>query len=67
MMKDQVWTIAQSTVLAENVDIMLQFSLAQSLSHVQLFATPGTTACQASLSINNSWSPPKLMSIELVM
>ena len=50
MMKDQVWTIAQSTVLAENVDIMLQFSLAQSLSHVQLFVTPWTAACQASLS-----------------
>ena len=39
----------------------------QSLSHVQLFATPWTTAHQASLSITNSWSPPKLMSIESVM
>ena len=29
--------------------------------------TPWTTACQASLSITNSWSPPKPMSIELVM
>ena len=36
-------------------------------SHVQLFATPWTAAYQASLSITNSWSPPKLMSIELVM
>ena len=43
------------------------FSLVQSLSHVQLFATPWTAACQASLSITNSWSLPKLMSIELVM
>ena len=34
---------------------------------VWLFATPWTTACQASLSITNSWSSPKLMSIELVM
>ena len=67
MMKDQVWTIAQSTVLAENVDIMLQFSLAQSLSHVQLFVTPWTAACQASLSITNSWSLPKLISIDSVM
>ena len=67
MMKDQVWTIAQSTVLAENVDIMLQFSLAQSLSHVQLFVTPWTAACQASLSITNSWSLHKPMSIESVM
>ena len=31
------------------------------------FATPWTAACQASLSITNSWSLPKLMSIELVM
>ena len=39
----------------------------QSLSRVQLFATPWTTACQASLSITNSWSLLTLMSIELVM
>ena len=39
----------------------------RSLSHVQLFATPWTTACQASLSITNSQSLPKLTSIELVM
>ena len=45
----------------------IQFSSIQSLSHVQLFATPWTAACQASLSITNSWSLPKLMSIELVM
>ena len=38
-----------------------------SLSCVQLFATPWTAACQASLSITNSWSLLKLMSIELVM
>ena len=43
------------------------FSAVQSLSHVSLFATPWTTARQASLSITNSWSPPKPMSIELVM
>ena len=34
---------------------------------VQLFATPGTAACQASLSFTISWSWLKLMSIELVM
>ena len=39
----------------------------QSLSHVRLFATPWTAACQASLSISNSGSLLKLMSIELVM
>ena len=36
-------------------------------SHVQLFATPWTTAHQAFLSITNSWSLLKLMSIESVM
>ena len=41
----------------------VQFS---SLSHVQLFATPWTEACQASLSITNSQSLLKFMSIELV-
>ena len=46
--------------------LLLNFSSVQSLSHVRLFATPWTAACQASLSINN-WSPPKPMSIELVM
>ena len=39
----------------------------QSLSHVRLFATPGTATHQASLSITNSWSLLKLMSIESVM
>ena len=39
----------------------------QSLSCVRLFATPRTAARQASLSITNSQSSPKLMSIELVM
>ena len=41
--------------------------LLQLLSHVQLFETPWTAACQASQSITNSWSFLKLMSIELVM
>ena len=47
--------------------ICIQFSSVQSLSSVWLFATPWATACQASLSITNSRSLPKLMSIELVM
>ena len=42
-------------------------SSVQSLSHVRLFATPLTTAHQASLSITNSQSLPKPMSIESVM
>ena len=44
-----------------------QFSSVQSLSHVRLYATPWTTACQASLSIAKSQSLLKLMSIESVM
>ena len=39
----------------------------QSLSCVQLFVTPWTATCQASLSFTISWSLPKLMFIELVM
>ena len=46
---------------------MIMISPVQSLSHVRLFATPWTTARQASLSITNSWSLLKLMSIESVM
>ena len=47
--------------------IILQFSSVQSLSRVQLFATPWTAACQASLSITNSQNLLKLMSTESVM
>ena len=43
------------------------FSSVQSLSCVRLFATPRVAALQASLSITNSWSLPKLMSIESVI
>ena len=43
------------------------FSSVQSLSRVQLFATPWITACQASLSITNSRSSLRLMSIKSVM
>ena len=46
---------------------MVQFSSVQSLSRVRLFVTPWTTVRQASLSITNSQSPPKPMSIESVM
>ena len=45
----------------------VQFSSFQLLSCVWLFANPWTAACQASLSITNSWSLLKLMSIESVM
>ena len=43
------------------------FSSAQSLSCVRLFVTPWTAASQASLSITNTWSLLKLMSIKSVM
>ena len=43
------------------------FSSVQSLSRAQLFVTPRTAARQASLSITNSWSLLKLMSIESMM
>ena len=43
------------------------FSSVQLLSHVRLFVTPWTATCQASLSITNSRSPPKHMSIVSVM
>ena len=46
---------------------LLQFSSVQLLSHIWLFATSWTTARQAFLSITDSWSPPKPMSIESVM
>ena len=45
----------------------LDLQSVQSLRHVRLFATSWTAACQASLSITNSWSLLKLMSIESVM
>ena len=57
------WQIDEETV----ADFIFQFSSVQPLRHVQLFATPWTAVCQASLSITNSQSPPKPMSIELVM
>ena len=49
------------------VSQVAQFSSVQLLSRVWLFATPGTTACQASLSITNSWNLLKLVSIESVI
>ena len=45
----------------------VSFSSVQSLSHVRLLVTPWTAAHQASLSITNSWSLLKLMSVESVI
>ena len=46
--------------------VHIEFSSVQLLSHIRLFATPWTTARQATLSITNCQSLPKPMSIELV-
>ena len=51
----------------EIVSLLLVSTSVQSLSCVRLFATPWTAACQASLSITNSWSLLKLISIDWVM
>ena len=50
-----------------NSQVEKQFSSVQSLSCIQLFAAMWTAAHQASLSITNSQSLPKLLSIESVM
>ena len=47
--------------------LAVQFSSVQLLSHVQFFVTPWTAARQASLSVTNSWSLPRFMSIDSVM
>ena len=60
------WSIHRTVISCIPLDIV-QFSSVQSLSCVQVFATPWTAACQASLFITNSWSLLKLMSIESVM
>ena len=67
--------MAFSTILAEisivwpqdETRVLNEFSSVQSLSCIRLSATPWTAACPASLSITNSRSLPKLMSIESVM
>ena len=61
-----VLTEIVSTILVE-WGFMFQFSSVQSLSGVQFFVTPWTAAHQVSLSITNSQSLLKLMSIESVM
>ena len=58
------------TITSLWIEVILKrykFSSVQWLSHVQLYATPWTAACQASLSITNSWSLLKLMSIDSMM
>ena len=59
--------IADNSFCFEGYLSDMNISSVQSLSCVRLFATPGIAARQASLFITNSWSSPKLMSIESVM
>ena len=60
-------TILFLFLLFSAISLPNNFSSVQSLSHVQLFATPWAAACQASLSNTNSRSLPKVISIESVM
>ena len=53
--------------MVENSPITSMISSVQSLSRVQLFVTPWTEACQASLTVTTSWSLLRLMSIVSVM
>ena len=59
-----VWTVSRRGRVSKET---AQFSSVQLLSHVRLFATPWTAVHQASLSITNSWSLFKLMSIASVL
>ena len=71
----QNWAINQnscpvtfgSSLVKDVIEVNPQFSSVQSLSCVQLFATPWIAACQASLSITDSRSSLRLTSIESVM
>ena len=69
-LRNHILFIFEFTIFPENSsvpDIHDQIRSDQSLSHVQLFATPWIAARQASLSITNSRSSPRLTSIESVM
>ena len=61
------WTKSKMNQALEVGSVTQDFSSVQSLSRVRLFATPGIAARQATLSITNSQSLLKFMSIELVM
>ena len=57
----------KQALLDYNIYLLSMSTSLQLLSHVRLFVTPWTEALQASLSITNSWSLLKLMSMESVM
>ena len=60
-----IWTLGRNSISYGTIAV--QFSSIQSLSRVQLFATPWTATCQAFLSIIDSQSLLKLTSMESVM
>ena len=64
---DVLWNFTRIQVFKSHKNTSVQFSSVHSLSRDRLFATLWITACQASLSITNSWSLLKLMPIESVM
>ena len=76
-MKQGKLDVIKQEVARANIDILGiselkcmrvdKFNSVQALSHIQLFVTPWSAACQASLSITNFWSLLKFMSIKLVM
>ena len=60
--------VSQVLYIYQSVELLyIHFSSVQLLIHIRLFATPWIAACQASLSISNSRSPPKPLSIDSVM
>ena len=65
--KRQYFLVCPPQIEVSIKTIHLQLSSVQSVSHIWPFVTPRTAACQAFLSITNSWSLLKLMSIESVM
>ena len=63
----QIFYVGCVSITVNTLFVGLTFRSVQSLSRVQIFATPRTAARQASLTITNSWSLLKPMSIESVM
>ena len=63
----QIFYVGCFSTTVNTLFVGLTFRSVQSLSRVQIFATPRTAARQASLTITNSWSLLKPMSIESVM
>ena len=61
------WEGKSLKILCKLLFFSYQFSSVQLFSHIRLVVTPWTAACQASLSITNSWNLRKLKSIESVM